>query len=92
MTPVLSFGVAACLPACLVWWWCGGDDQLVIESPVPVLLDVYADWCGPCKQLTPALEEMAVRSGGMFRLAKLNSDKNRGVVEMLQVRRASSEG
>ena len=41
--------------------------QVVIESPVPVLLDVYADWCGPCKQLGPMLEEMAMRSGGMFR-------------------------
>lgn len=59
---------------------------MVIESPVPVLLDVYADWCGPCKQLGPMLEEMAVRSGGMFRLAKVNSDKNRGVSDVLQVR------
>ncbi len=59
--------------------------QVVIESPVPVLLDVYADWCGPCKQLGPMLEEMAMRSGGMFRLAKVNSDKNRGVSDVLQV-------
>lgn len=38
--------------------------KLVIESPVPVIVDVYADWCGPCKQLGPILEEAAVNSGG----------------------------
>ncbi|GAB5032095.1 thioredoxin [Nannochloropsis oceanica] len=59
--------------------------SLVIESPVPVLLDVYADWCGPCKQLGPMLEELAVKSGGMFRLVKVDSDKNRGVSDMLSV-------
>ena len=37
--------------------------KLVIESPVPVLLDIYADWCGPCKQLTPALEQTCVNAG-----------------------------
>eukprot|EP00957_Ditylum_brightwellii_P072548 5513085-Ditylum_brightwellii.AAC.1 len=37
--------------------------RLVMESPVPVLIDVYADWCGPCKALTPALEQMAVKAG-----------------------------
>lgn len=46
--------------------------ELVLESPVPVLLDVYADWCGPCKVLGPALEDMAVKSGGMFRLVKVS--------------------
>ena len=46
--------------------------ELVLESPVPVLLDVYADWCGPCKVLGPILEEMAVKAGGLFRLVKIN--------------------
>lgn len=42
--------------------------KLVLESPVPVLVDVYADWCGPCKQLTPLLETAAMKSGeiGLF--------------------------
>ncbi|GKY92503.1 hypothetical protein MPSEU_000220700 [Mayamaea pseudoterrestris] len=59
--------------------------KLVLESPVPVLLDVYADWCGPCKVLGPALEEMAVKSGGAFRLVKVNSDNERPVSGALDV-------
>lgn len=59
--------------------------KIVLESPVPVLLDVYADWCGPCKQLGPVLEQAAIKAGGMFRLAKVNSDQERVVAEALQV-------
>jgi thiol-disulfide isomerase/thioredoxin len=59
--------------------------QLVLESPVPVLLDVYADWCGPCKVLGPALEEMAIKSGGMFRLVKVNSDNEKPIATALGV-------
>eukprot|EP00586_Coscinodiscus_wailesii_P003218 CAMPEP_0172489488 /NCGR_PEP_ID=MMETSP1066-20121228/19515_1 /TAXON_ID=671091 /ORGANISM="Coscinodiscus wailesii, Strain CCMP2513" /LENGTH=794 /DNA_ID=CAMNT_0013257399 /DNA_START=121 /DNA_END=2508 /DNA_ORIENTATION=+ len=53
--------------------------SVVLESPVPVLLDVYAPWCGPCQQLTPALENLARKSNGMFRLAKLNSDEEKPI-------------
>jgi len=59
--------------------------KLVLESPVPVLLDVYADWCGPCKALTPALEQMAIKAGGMFRLVKLNTDEERNISASLEV-------
>lgn len=59
--------------------------KVVLESPVPVLVDVYADWCGPCKQLGPILENAAVKAGGMFRLAKVNSDQRRAVAEALGV-------
>mmetsp|Transcript_27415 Transcript_27415/g.40477 ORF Transcript_27415/g.40477 Transcript_27415/m.40477 type:complete len:615 (-) Transcript_27415:665-2509(-) len=59
--------------------------ELVLESPVPVLLDAYAPWCGPCKALTPALEEMAVKSGGAFRLVKVNTDNERAISTALEV-------
>ncbi|CAM9562305.1 unnamed protein product, partial [Phaeothamnion confervicola] len=58
--------------------------KLVMESPVPVLIDLYADWCGPCKQLGPMLEQAAMRSGGLFRLAKVNADAQRGIAETLK--------
>lgn len=53
--------------------------ELVLQSPVPVLLDIYADWCGPCKTLSPILEDMAIKSGGAFRLVKVNSDTEKPI-------------
>mmetsp|Transcript_26980 Transcript_26980/g.57808 ORF Transcript_26980/g.57808 Transcript_26980/m.57808 type:complete len:861 (+) Transcript_26980:33-2615(+) len=60
--------------------------KLVMESPVPVLLDVYADWCGPCKQLTPALEQICINAGGMLRLVKINTDQQRQISGALEVK------
>ncbi len=57
--------------------------KIVLESSVPVLLEVYADWCGPCKQLTPFLEESAIRGGGIFRLAKVDAEAQRPISRIL---------
>jgi putative thioredoxin len=51
----------------------------------PVVLDFYADWCGPCKTLTPKLEKMVQAAGGSVRLAKINVDKLPELAQALQV-------
>ena len=60
-------------------------DEHVKSSDVPVLVDFWAEWCGPCKMISPVLEEIAEEQAGKIRIAKVNVDDSLGVATRFQV-------
>ncbi|WP_438821278.1 thioredoxin, partial [Burkholderia thailandensis] len=57
----------------------------VVESDVPVIVDFWADWCGPCKKLSPILDEVAEELADQVKVAKVNVDKERTLGALFQV-------
>ncbi len=59
--------------------------QEALESDIPVLVDFYADWCGPCKMMAPVVSELADEYQGSFKIGKLNVDNEPKTAEQYHV-------
>ena len=69
----------------------GTDAEFVTQvvepcSSVPVIVDFWAPWCGPCKTLKPMLEKLVAAEGGKVKLVKVNTDEQQGIAGQLRVR------
>src|SRR5207237_8013214 len=61
-------------------------ERAVIQSPMPVVVDFWAPWCGPCKMIAPLLDEVAKERGDRIRVAKVNIDDNPALQQRFAIR------
>ena len=61
-------------------------ERVTSDSDIPVVVDFYADWCGPCKMMAPILDDLAQERQGELLVVKLNTDENQATAQRLNIR------
>lgn len=63
----------------------GTFDKIVLQSEIPVLVDFWAAWCGPCRAVAPVLDQISIEQEGKLRIVKLNVDENPSIAAKYRI-------